>query len=448
MTESVMGNVIDKFGGLSNTGNGYSQLTRGLYTGAAVIAADVVSDQFNLKASDAMGAAQNSASNNYLSHAENKDRLTAASACAGGDAEACETEKSLNALDIKRDVDFHAACDGQSSSAGCRESTSTMRDYLATYADPKLKTDIATHQVSSDQLSADRDELQSYVPLMSVGNKTVFNNDAPSRIPTLYNADPYSVVQSGQNGLYVTAKFGNEWMAVGSTSKVFTDYGGLNGIQNAANYAPGLAGYHVNSVNADTGLYTLYYTPDHAFLKDGFLTFADKLGFTTNDAKNFSKVLEGVQAGSQDVTWVAHSRGGVIFTEGARVANVDDLSKNWVVFHAGANNRWVSSYILPDKKISLGDAWQRDDKKDVPPYLDSPYDAVPNIIGLNGNPLDMLKSLLATPLLFAGPEWSPHTLPYKHEATAAAPKEETPPSPTPHVDFPLPPFLTSLEVTP
>ena len=44
-------------------------------------------------------------------------------------------------------------------------------------------------------------------------------------------------------------------------------------------------------------------------------------------------------------------------------------------------------------------------------YIDSRIDAVPNIIGLNGNPVRMLGSFVALPFLFAGPERSPHTLP-------------------------------------
>jgi hypothetical protein len=237
----------------------------------------------------------------------------------------------------------------------------------------------------------------------------VFNNTSTSRIPTEYNADPYAVLAPKENGLYVTAKFGNEWLAVGSTKGVFTDYGGLNGIQNKPDYAPGLIGAHVNSVNAGAGLYTLYYTPTRGFLMDGLLTFADKFGFTTSDARNFAKVLENVQASGREVSWVAHSRGGGTFTEGARVAQ-GDLSNNWVVFHSGANNQWVTGGILGERGIRLGDPYNLK-PDEVIVYHDSHFDAVPNIIGLNGNPLQILASVVASPLLFLGPEWSPHTLP-------------------------------------
>lgn len=435
MTESMLGNVLDRFGGVAN-----SNLGKGLYTGAALITSSIVADELDLDTATAMGAAKNAATNNYLSHQENKERHEAAKACKEGNDTACAKETELNALDKQRDADFHEACDGQSSSALCRAATKDMYGNLATYADPKLKTEIGEGKTGSEELAAHRDELQSYVPLMAVGDQTVFNSDKPveSQIPTLYNSDPYAVLSADKNGLYVTAKFGNEWMAVGSTGKVFTNYGGLNGIQNTPDYAPGLIGAHVNQVNSTTGLYTLYYTPTHGFFKDGVLVYFDKMGFTTDDAKNFSKVLAGVQAGGQSVTWVAHSRGGVTFAEGARITE-GDLSKNWVVFHAGANNQWVTSGILEDRKIKLGDPYNLK-PDEVIVYRDSPYDAVPNIIGFNGNPLDMFKSLLASPLLFAGPERSPHTMP--HSPPAA-------PSPAARSERPLPVMFIALEgVTP
>ena len=74
----------------------------------------------------------------------------------------------------------------------------------------------------------------------------------------------------------------------------------------------------------------------------------------------------------------------------------------------------------------LGNGWQRDNK-DIPLYRDSPYDAVPNIIGLNGSPLDIVKSIIASPLLFAGPEWSPHTMPYQASPRSSPSQAGAPP---------------------
>lgn len=78
MTESVLGNLI---GDLPTDSHGnYSQLTRGLYTGAAVIASSVVADELDLNIGDATSAAQNAATNNRMLHTtdrENAKRLYA-----------------------------------------------------------------------------------------------------------------------------------------------------------------------------------------------------------------------------------------------------------------------------------------------------------------------------------------------------------------------------------
>ena len=92
------------------------------------------------------------------------------------------------------------------------------------------------------------------------------------------------------------------------------------------------------------------------------------------------------------------------FSEAVRF-NGSDLSQNSVVFHAGANNRMVTNSILDEANIN------KQQPKQITIYQDSPWDFVPNVIGLNGNPFEMLGSTLAIPLLFMGPTVSPHTLP-------------------------------------
>lgn len=377
-------------------------------------------------------AALNEAANNYLSHSENQLREDAASKCAGGDPQACAARDYWDSVDRQRDDEFHAACDGQSASADCKAATSILHDeYLATYGGPMIgmrNPDTITNTLGS---YADRNELQSYVPLINISDQSVFNaipDPTQSQRPDLYNSDRYGVIANNTNGLYVIVKIDDRWLTVGSTPQVMTDYGGLNGIQNPPEYAPGLIGNHVNTVNPNVGLYTLYYTPTDGFFSDGWKVYMDKLGFTTTDSLNFSAVLGDVQAGGRDVTWVAHSRGGVTFVEGAR--NIKgDLSRNWVLFHAGANNQIVTNTILAERGITLGDAWWKTNpNEDIRPYLDSQFDAVPNIVGMNGNPLQILGSVVASPLLFLGPVWSPHTLAPKPIAPSTPPTNQPEPS--------------------
>ena len=142
----------------------------------------------------------------------------------------------------------------------------------------------------------------------------------------------------------------------------------------------------------------------------------DKLGFTTPVTKQFSQVLSDVQLRGKNENWVAHSQGGVIFSEAVRY-NGGNLSKNSVTFDSGANNKWVTDYYLQKAGINSG--------KDTI-YNNSPFDFVPNVIGLNGNLLEMLGSTVAIPLLFMSPAWSPHTLPNKPAELSTLLQGETP----------------------
>jgi hypothetical protein len=116
--------------------------------------------------------------------------------------------------------------------------------------------------------------------------------------------------------------------------------------------------------------------------------------------------LGDVQKGDHTVSWVAHSQGGVIFSEAVRF-NGGNLSKNSVVFHAGANNQLMTNFILDKANINEQYPGQ------TTTYLNSPWDLVPNIVGLNTlNPIKITGSLLVVPsVIFGDPLSSPHTLP-------------------------------------
>jgi len=159
-------------------------------------------------------------------------------------------------------------------------------------------------------------------------------------------------------------------------------------------------GNHVQKAFGDVDQFTLFYNPTEGALRDLWESLRDKLGFTTDVAKEFSEVLKQTQASGRKVDWVAHSQAGIIFSEAVRISGTD-LSNNRVVFHAGANNQLRTNSIMKDSGV------------DVLGYHDHPFDLVPNIIGLNtANPVKIIGSVLALPLvLWGGPELSPHTLP-------------------------------------
>lgn len=170
-------------------------------------------------------------------------------------------------------------------------------------------------------------------------------------------------------------------------------------------------GAHVENAYAGTSAYTLAYVPDNSFTMDLLLSLGDKVslgGLTTSVEANFlSSVLQNVQANGEPVDWVAHSRGGAIFTQAVNITP-GDLSRNSILFHAGANNELVTQGILNDAQIKYGIGTPGNEQ---PPYKNSDADLVPNIVGFNGNPIQWIKSILAIPDLSKGPLISPHTLP-------------------------------------
>jgi len=147
----------------------------------------------------------------------------------------------------------------------------------------------------------------------------------------------------------------------------------------------------------------------------------DKLGFTTDVTRNFSKVLQETQKSGKEIKWMAHSQGGLLFAEGVRYflngnsswaifggfngifkdKDEIDLSNHKVVFHSNANNNFRSSFLFERAGIEVLDAHAND------------YDIVNTFAGLNTlNPVKMLGSLVYSPHVFNGSvQQSPHTLP-------------------------------------
>jgi len=97
------------------------------------------------------------------------------------------------------------------------------------------------------------------------------------------------------------------------------------------------------------------------------------------------------------LAFVAASAWGVDYGRTNGAFDVSGGSANSVTFDAGANNRWVTNAIAGEVGVRVNG------------YNYSSWDAVPNLIGLNGNPFSMIGSFLALPLLFT--DQSPHSEP-------------------------------------
>jgi len=200
----------------------------------------------------------------------------------------------------------------------------------------------------------------------------------------------------------------NEWEETRlSGYEVKTPFAALNGQSNVLKDARDLMAEHVKyAYDKNLSEYTLFHNPSDGGVWDTYESSQDKQGKTTGVSKEFSKVLNSVQVKGAPVKWVAHSQGGVIFTEAVRhhvVQGGGSLNSNSVWFHAGANNKKKTGRYLPLAGV------------EVLGYNDHPFDFVPQIIGRHAtNVSNIVGSVLHAGYVFMGAaERSPHTLPYQ-----------------------------------
>ncbi len=199
-------------------------------------------------------------------------------------------------------------------------------------------------------------------------------------------------------------------------------------MRNDSSYAAGLMLTHVDAAmyskqrenNKNTGIdmpyipvdrYTLSYAPTGGFFSDLYGTILTKVGSESASVLGLRSQIEQIQAGDSKVNWVVHSRGGVEFVAAAGGSSVEGLSKNSVVFHAGANTQLSASSMMKEKGIA--DVINKDFR-----FRDAPNDPVPQIAGFHAltQPLNFIGALFSLPCLsstFCSVEQSPHTLPYQ-----------------------------------
>jgi RHS repeat-associated protein len=183
----------------------------------------------------------------------------------------------------------------------------------------------------------------------------------------------------------------------GRSNGITTDTAFGNGILGTLQRHADLGKKHIDYARrSSVSEFTLVNNPSQGFLRDGLETFSDKLGTSSEQARFTAGLMRQVSDSGKNVTWVVHSQGGAVFSEAMRIAG-GGLSGNSVHFHAGANNRWVTNNIAGQVGVRVNG------------YSYSAWDAVPNLIGLNGSPISIAGSILASPLLFSGR--SPHSAP-------------------------------------
>lgn len=222
-------------------------------------------------------------------------------------------------------------------------------------------------------------------------------------------------------GLYKVRNMGGgEWEAR-KTTKIETSFAAVNGQSNSLAKAKWLMAQHLEFEfgPAASKEYTLFHNPSVGGAGDTWESIQDKLGFTTDVTKEFSKLLQDTQKKGKDVKWIAHSQGGAIFAEGVRYSlngnsswailgglngkfkdkKSISLDKHSVAFHGNANNNFRSKFLFDRAGIKVLAAHGNDS------------DGVYNVIGMNAeNSWNIIRSLVYWNHVTSGSvQQSPHT---------------------------------------
>lgn len=244
---------------------------------------------------------------------------------------------------------------------------------------------------------------------------------------TVHNIQPVDRVQRmrdfiEQTALYTVSKNSSGvWQVGAKVEQVNTVYAAVNGQSNNLTKAVWLMGSHLEYEFAAIREYTLFHNPSRGGLSDTWESVQDKFGFTTAVTKTFARTLASAQRRGNKTQWVAHSQGGLIFTEAVRYLLNDGsswplnsfslngirhqqkeqlLDQHSVAFHGNANNNLRCKPLLKRAGITISNIVAHD------------FDLVTNVIGGNTlHPKELVGSLLYANLVMGGSVMqSPHTL--------------------------------------
>lgn len=243
----------------------------------------------------------------------------------------------------------------------------------------------------------------------------------------VFNIEPKDKLQIARDkletpGLYSVKKTSKGlWTIEGKTNEVQTAHAAVNGMLNNLTKATWLMGSHIEfAYGKNISRFTLFHNPTGGAPTDLWECVRDKMGFSTAVTKQFSQVLTQTQAAGNKIKWVAHSQGGLIFTEAVRYALNDNsstalnqlrlngarhpdkgniLDNHKVSFHGNANNIWRSKKLMERAGIDIIAVHIHD------------YDLVGNVLGANTSSLrKIVGSAFYFPHIMKGsiPQ-SPHT---------------------------------------
>lgn len=243
----------------------------------------------------------------------------------------------------------------------------------------------------------------------------------------VFNIQPTSRIQRNRDAqeriaLYRVKKNRDGIWRVGNPVQSATSpHAAVNGQSNNLVKATWLMGNHLevaygNSVSE----YTLVHNPSNGGPNDTWESMRDKLGFTTEVSKRLAQTLSDSQAEKREISWVAHSQGGIIFAESVRYLlnggsstalsglklnglrhpeKGELLDKHSVTLHGSGSNSWRSRRLFDRAGVKVVAIRAHD------------YDMVHQIVGMNTlNPRKLLGSAVYSNHVFNGSvSQSPHT---------------------------------------
>lgn len=317
---------------------------------------------------------------------------------------------------------------------------SGYRVFLTGYADHVLKNEINVYAARTlvkfiNQLRSNPRPIQNGFQMkntvdtrkVDTGKYNVWYKIVSGQV-IVFNIEVQDEAQNARDrlekpGLYKIKKTAQgNWAKEFAATKILTDYAAINGQSNNLNKATWLMGAHLDFEYGKSNLkeFTLFHNPSIGGGGDTWESLRDKLGFSTDVTRNFSKVLQSSQKAGKEIKWVAHSQGGVIFSEGVRYflngnsswailggfngifkdKEEISLSNHKVAFHGNANNNFRSKFLFDRAGIDIIATRAND------------YDIVNNFFGLNTlNPIKQIGGFVYLSHTWNGSvAQSPHTL--------------------------------------
>ena len=197
----------------------------------------------------------------------------------------------------------------------------------------------------------------------------------------VYNIELRDIEQEARDrlekpGLYKIKKTAQgNWVKEFAATKITTQHAAVNGMKNNLSKATWLMGSHIDFEYGKSAMkeFTLFHNPSIGFGGDLWESVKDKFGFTSEVSQKFSKVLQDSQKEGKEIKWVAHSQGGIVFSEGVRYflnGNSSwaifggfngifqdkediDLSNHKVAFHSNASNNFRSKLLYDRAGIEV-----------------------------------------------------------------------------------------------